>query len=353
MFTIKFVLIVPIIIAYSSSLEYKCNDEGCSTCIDGSCTETCVGEACSICPLGNCCDGTNCNICQSEECCDTAQCNECVKKCSESCHSGSCNCMSRCLAGEGAENNEEIEEETAEVPEKQLSCKGAECSEVRCPNNRCSSRCYGYSCIQTSCSGNCERCPSGRCCNGSNCNICHRRSCCKTQVCNVCFKKCRSTCTKSRCYDSCYQNCLNPKKDTYKDGNIYVNVKPTEVKSVFNVTTSINITNFVNNTNVVESPIKLNETNVNNVNVALPNSPHNHHCCYVIHPPQCYYTPHGVQCFRRRHKECSGICSSSIIQIDPSPKPIPPNCYYIKQYPYIYCGQYSLQSKSNILFKSK
>ncbi|EFA05914.1 uncharacterized protein LOC656610 [Tribolium castaneum] len=65
-------------------------------------------------------------------------------------------------------------------------------------------------------------------------------------------------------------------------------------------------------------------------------------CCHVLHPPTCFSDDYGNnQCFIRRHKECSNMCTSPVVSIQPGGNTR--GCHYINNYPYVYCGNYERQ----------
>lgn len=72
-------------------------------------------------------------------------------------------------------------------------------------------------------------------------------------------------------------------------------------------------------------------------------------CCFVLHPIQCYTQPDGkTRCIQRRTKECRrDICTGSVIVIEDSgesvtnsPSKNDKNCIFLRNWPYLYCGNY-------------
>ncbi|XP_019877131.1 uncharacterized protein LOC109605010 [Aethina tumida] len=217
---------------------------------------------------------------------------------------------------------------------RRISCEGDVCSV--CRESGC----------QLSCTGDdCESCPSGGCCNGINCNICVNSSCCQTQKCNYCVRKCNRRCPVNRiksnsyCNDKCQKACVN-----------YFGKQSSQ--GAYNVTTVIRLFNYLNNTNIVETPVNVTVINKNNFTIHsddLANSFNSNFggnlfgnqtqskCCYIVHPEVCPESPNI--CFRRKHAECSYLCTSDHILIR---EDLTANntCIPINVYPNYYCGQY-------------
>lgn len=139
-----------------------------------------------------------------------------------------------------------------------------------------------------------------------------------------------------------------------------------------NVTTVIHLNNVINNTNVIDIPINLNSTNVQNVTLTEgspsyqinpgqvpygPVGPSGEPCCTVIGPKQCVSQP-KPRCFHLRSQQCGPFCTTSIVhkeqeQICESMYPGAPNmckqqvmyipqpqprCVYQAEWPYVRCG---------------
>lgn len=70
-------------------------------------------------------------------------------------------------------------------------------------------------------------------------------------------------------------------------------------------------------------------------------------CCYIVHPEVCPESPNI--CFRRKHAECSYLCTSDHILIR---EDLTANntCIPINVYPNYYCGQYITEGKSLFCF---
>lgn len=69
-------------------------------------------------------------------------------------------------------------------------------------------------------------------------------------------------------------------------------------------------------------------------------------CCQVLHPRTCFDDEFGnKRCVMRRHKECSDTCTSPVVSIQQGGNTR--GCHYIRNYPYVYCGNYERHSKIN------
>lgn len=248
-----------------------------------------------------------------------------------------------------------------------------------------------------SCKTNCNESP---CCI-TNCNEC--TSSCESTNCENCPKSCPNVqcpqepcCKNSNCKTTCNSCTPAPQKQVEKEEdkqivteeftieqpeNIDVKINNTNTNLV-NLTTHLNINNIVNNYNNISVPIYVNNTNVNNIDFSnvesnnesspiivnnfqnnssqkqvdfLPYSyvytlptqpPVQQNCCYIMHPKQCFAYENGrVKCYQKRHRECSSRCNSNVVVIDQN-QDVKPNCQYINNWPYVYCGQYERQGKS-------
>lgn len=234
----------------------------------------------------------------------------------------------------------------------------------------------------------CEDCSEEEC-DDCDCGECERHGCeytcsrcCNTEVrcrsIGCCHKKCHSQCRTYSCRKSCRKSC------TSKISTVKETVYKTEGSSPrHNITTIINLKNTINTTNLIDIPILLNNTNVNNITVNgelkyggtdnVISHPHHHHhhqqqhheCCHVISPRQCVpiSTYPFARCFHLRHRKCGDFCSAPIVheqpheicdvEADNSPKchqqvvyiPQPqPRCSYTSVWPYVQCG---IQSSTN------
>ncbi|RZC41278.1 hypothetical protein BDFB_011799 [Asbolus verrucosus] len=76
------------------------------------------------------------------------------------------------------------------------------------------------------------------------------------------------------------------------------------------------------------------------------NTDTNSNCCYVMHPKQCYTDNSGdKRCVIRRHRECSDLCSSSVVSIqEKRVNGGTSGCQYIRNFPYVYCGNYEREN---------
>lgn len=311
-----------------------CSTPGCNSCAS-NCQSQCVTENCVNNCIDNCvqtlnpnCPGNNCNVCSGSDCCNNQYCNTCANSCNNKCSTPICknNCINKCI----------------------------------------------------------ETTPS---CVGENCNICVGGQCCNNHTCNNCVNQCYTQ--TSGCTKACVRQCIQPdpikialpipevecEESSMEPSVIAINTTTNSTNRV-NITTTINLHNIINNTNIINSPVYVNNSNINHVhfpshsqgrNVTYVNTTkletlnhHHHGCCYVLHPRECFYvqknqTERQIKCIRRRHKECSPLCTSSVVLIMPVPQPYPqyiPNyypspiyqqqqrCHYVQQYPWVYCGNY-------------
>ncbi|KAJ8966692.1 hypothetical protein NQ314_003370 [Rhamnusium bicolor] len=107
---------------------------------------------------------------------------------------------------------------------------------------------------------------------------------------------------------------------------------------------------MINNTNVINSPIRL---NLNNTNDMLINGTVNFNtkrrkrCCSIVHPQECHNIkdiPKPI-CFTRRHIECSELCRNSTNILIKNGSKVS-KCIVIAAHPYYYCGYYALEDCS-------
>ncbi|KAF2892588.1 hypothetical protein ILUMI_13591 [Ignelater luminosus] len=210
--------------------------------------------------------------------------------------------------------------------------------------------------------------------------------CCNNQTCNNCVNHCYTQ--TSGCTKACVRQCIQPdpikiplpipeiKCDETEEPSEIAIVGTTNSTNRVNITTTINLHNIINNTNIINSPVYVNNTNINHVHfpsrsqgkdvtyintTRLETLNHHHHgCCYVLHPRECFYvqknqTERQIKCIRRRHKECSPLCTSPVVLIMPVLRPYPlyvpqylpgsnyqqqQRCHYVQRYPWVYCGNY-------------
>lgn len=151
-------------------------------------------------------------------------------------------------------------------------------------------------CVVNTCPENCGKC-------------CENQPSCGSKQC--CHRKCHSRCKSSTCRTDCRKHCVQMLID---DGfNITIPDKPKH-----NITTVIQLHNTINNTNVIDIPIQVNTTNVNNftVNAEEDEQPAvKENCCHIISPRQCTKLNHYpyAKCVHYRKKACGSFCVTPIL----------------------------------------
>ncbi|KAF5293266.1 hypothetical protein FQR65_LT11006 [Abscondita terminalis] len=367
-----------------------CSESGCCTtqkcdgcaqnCINNCHTQTCTHDCVENCvqDIQQVCDGRSCSYCSDSGCCSNGRCNNCAKSCIAQCSTVECkqSCIDNCLQNipqhcEGPQCN---------------ACTGATCCNSQQCNNcarACTSQCNTLGC-SNSCIQKCLRTTPA--CSGPSCNLCVGKNCCTSNNCNTCVNQCYNQNSPNTCTNACVQNCINtePTKFVFpipqydcgpsQPEPISPHQPPVNVQSrggETNITTHIVLHNIINNTNIINIPININSTNHNNINIKQSKSgKSSRKCCYVVHPKECFVVPRNVsefegienvnntlpdiKCIRRRHKECSSICTSPVVLIQQMPPPVyipppysyqpvpqsQPQCQFISQYPWQYCGNY-------------
>ncbi|XP_044734935.1 uncharacterized protein LOC123297368 [Chrysoperla carnea] len=169
-------------------------------------------------------------------------------------------------------------------------------------------------CDNNICQNSCRSC-------GNDCNECNSCSRCTSQTC--CHRHCHRQCITTSCRRACVNNCVNTTSTSNNAPNIS-HTSNTTVLNSYNLTTSIKFTNYINTSNVVDIPININTTNINNITLTeqVSNTERQGQelCCYITTPTECVnitVAPY-VQCIHRRHKVCGQEC------YQPAPPPPPP-----------------------------
>ena len=172
--------------------------------------------------------------------------------------------------------------------------KRQSCGSGGCGAEPITSPCFGGGCgsqpIPSPCSGGgCNSCPGGNCgtpCSGIGCT---GQQPAPIRTCSSCISGCSNRCSSNQCVNNCLGSCS------------------------------------CDNERIVN-------TNTNQ-------------CCDVLHPKNCFTDDYGSRrCVVRRHRECSDLCSSSVVSLQQT-EGASTGCHYIRNYPYVYCGNYERQSK--------
>ncbi|CAH0550110.1 unnamed protein product [Brassicogethes aeneus] len=224
---------------------------------------------------------------------------------------------------------------------KTISCQDEKCQ--LCSPTGCLTTCEGPAC---------ENCPSGNCCHGEACNICIDSLCCETERCNYCVQRCSRRCSvnhiRSRefCHTRCSQMCLENQNSTGTNTSAIPDSAPSTInQNLYNVTTIIKLFNYLNNTNIIDTPVTINMTNTNNFTVhgtGIENEMQSQssQCCYIVHPEECPDEDNKNVCFRRKHVECSYLCSSNYVLIRKEESLTNSTCIPVSSAPHWYCGKY-------------
>ncbi|KAJ8967007.1 hypothetical protein NQ317_014800 [Molorchus minor] len=217
-------------------------------------------------------------------------------------------------------------------------------ADYKCSDNDCY-ECVGDTCHLT-CQGNaCSSCPSGNCCDSDKCNVCISSACCSTAKCNDCVKENRKSCYDSpaRCNLLVAEKCglevsnehgkwvlTGGQKDMTGKPKVSVN-QSNHVEYPHNITTVIKIQNMINNTNVVDTPILLNLTNVEDISINKTTNVH---------------LNRKKDAAQLRHKECSSFCGNSTNLLIKNDSNGGYRCIIIGAHPYYYCGYYAVEDCS-------
>ncbi|XP_044745407.1 uncharacterized protein LOC123307242 [Coccinella septempunctata] len=203
--------------------------------------------------------------------------------------------------------------------------RSADCyedDEEECPSGDCGNSCDNC---------NCDECTSSNC--GNSCNRRCCSSCCEFKECSTnhcCHRLCHNSCSTSSCRSSCRRSCYKSvrrekERDIIIPGGDRSSTNSSNLvnnRGTHNITTVIHLNNLINNTNLIDVPINLNNSNVNNITVensqngssvygASSNSP----CCNVVEPRQCVPTasyPY-IDCFHLRRQQCGQFCRAPVV----------------------------------------
>ncbi|KAL3286188.1 hypothetical protein HHI36_000699 [Cryptolaemus montrouzieri] len=260
-------------------------------------------------------------------------------------------------------------------------------SYVACIRNRMkrSADCYDEDeeedCSSNQCGRSCDNCDCNECtasdC-GSSCNKRCCSSCCKFNECSTnhcCHKVCHNSCRTSSCRSSCRRSCYKSVRKDSKERDVIIRERGEggsvsnasnliSNRGAHNITTVIHLNNLINNTNLIDIPINLNNSNVNNITVENAQNgsstigSSSNQCCSVIEPRQCVSSsvyPY-IDCFHYRRQQCGQFCTAPVVhkvaqnvcyntqtqnptcgqQIIYVPQPRT-SCTYQPQWPYISC----------------
>jgi hypothetical protein len=210
----------------------------------------------------------------------------------------------------------------------------------------------------------CDTCDNN---NNNCCGECCRRSSCSTY--NCCHQTCRAECKSNACKTSCRRRCQD--KPTVVESQSLIGGK---TESHHNITTVIHLNNVINNTNLINLPISVNNTVLNNITSqgryvgsfrGEIRDGSNENCCLTIGPRQCVPQKEFpfVRCFHIRRKACGYVCSAPVVHYQrheicdnnvnvqqpcrqqtiyvPQPQP---RCAYHQNWPYVACGNQQFQN---------
>ena len=225
---------------------------------------------------------------------------------------------------------------------------------------------------------NCDKCDCNSCsynscdnCDNNNncCEKCCQRSSCTTS--NCCHQTCRAECRSNSCRTACRKRCQDRPANIEGPPSVQTQSK---TASQHNITTVIHLNNVINNTNLINLPINVNNTVVNNITGQVQygggytaSQTSEEKCCLIIGPRQCVpqNTFPFIRCFHIRRKTCGNICSAPVIHYQtheicdndvganlqqpchqqtvyvPQPQP---RCAYQQAWPYVSCGNQAMQT---------
>lgn len=180
-------------------------------------------------------------------------------------------------------------------------------------------------------------------CNDCNCDYCAVRTCesfcsqcCQSTTCttlNCCHRTCHAQCRTLKCRHECKTECV--------DNIDEIGKQQIEDDGIRNITTIVTLHAEINNTNVIDVPISINDTTINNQN-----------CCSVVTQSNCTQTPDWpfIKCTYPINQQCGPYCQSPIVHKQfiencmypgqclayiPQPRP---SCIYHPMWPYVLCN---------------
>lgn len=128
-----------------------------------------------------------------------------------------------------------------------------------------------YDCEGGDCGDECNTCDCDECSGFSTSSCCS--NCCSATRCRTtscCQRTCRVACRDTSCRTSCKKSCYKGLKKDSSSSTVNSQTKNNvtlENDNKHNITTIIHLNNIINTTNLIDVPITLNNTNVNNITV--------------------------------------------------------------------------------------